>query len=91
MLIFHSLKCITEIPNNEPIHEKIEKFWEIENFGTKTTVHGKCCNDITSNEVNQGIRYNYTLKMIMNFQIIITIAKTRLKHLVKSLSSKQIY
>ena len=33
--ICNSLKCITEIPNNE--REKIKKFWEIESFESKTT------------------------------------------------------
>ena len=74
--IYHSLKCITEIPNNESIQEKIEKFWEIVSFEAITTnfiVYDNFCNNIRFYEVEY--RYHVRLPFKVGHDLPITIAK----------------
>ena len=48
---FIKISFIAEIPDNERIQKKLEKFWQIESFETKTTnVCEISCNDILFNE-----------------------------------------
>ena len=48
---FLKIPFIAEIPDNERIQKKLEKFWQIESFETKTTnVCEISCNDILFNE-----------------------------------------
>ena len=48
---FITISFITEIPDNERIQKKLEKFWQIEFFETKTTnVYEISCKDIIFNE-----------------------------------------
>ena len=50
-LSFLKVPFIAEIPDNERIQKKLEKFWQIESFETKTTnVCEISCNDILFNE-----------------------------------------
>ena len=48
---FIKISFIAEIPDNERVQKKLEKFWQIESFETKTT--NMCeisCNDILFNK-----------------------------------------
>ena len=48
---FLKIPFIAEIPDNEHIQKKLEQFWQIESFETKTTnVCEISCNDILFNE-----------------------------------------
>ena len=47
---FLKIPFIAEIPDNKRIQKKLEKFWQIESFKTKTTVCEISCNNILFNE-----------------------------------------
>ena len=50
-MLFLKIPFIVEIPDNERIQKKLEKFGQIESFGTKiTNVCEISCNDILFNE-----------------------------------------
>ena len=51
VISFLKIPFIAEIPDNEHIQKKLEQFWQIESFETKTTnVCEISCNDILFNE-----------------------------------------
>jgi len=91
-LLCHTLKCVTEIDNNDSIlHKRFENFWEIERLETKNSndnVYKAFCEDVRFN--SKEARYEVCLPFKDDHDILpdnYSHCKHRLNNLVKKLSS----